>query len=175
MCAHDFKQRTQLVFAFMVSRHRCERQRSNPLNNEQETWIASPRSLLTAMRAVDKKAVFLIPPPAKRWGGWRIVSAAKRCVGWGLIPRTRYSRMAMRCRPPPDWPSASHPPHKCGRDKKERASLVSTPPVRGRRGENPTRLALGRYCERQRSNRLNNEQETWIAAPRSLLSMTAHT
>src|SRR5438270_920626 len=27
-----------------------------------------------------------IPPPSS-WGGWRIVSAAIRCVGWGLVQK----------------------------------------------------------------------------------------
>jgi hypothetical protein len=29
----------------------------------------------------------LFPSPAKRWGGWRIVSVAKRCAGWGVVQR----------------------------------------------------------------------------------------
>src|SRR4051794_11070260 len=34
-----------------------------------------------------------IPPPSS-WGGGHIVSAAKRCVGWGLLPQSAHRHVA---------------------------------------------------------------------------------
>jgi hypothetical protein len=72
------------------------------------------------------RARCLFPSPAKRWGGWHIVSVAKRCVGLGVVQRIpNAGREFCSSRPPPDWPSASHPPHKkWGRDKKHRCAAL---------------------------------------------------
>jgi len=49
---------------------------------------------------------------------------SERCGGWGLSPRATYSCSGVRRQTPPG--ASRHPPHKSGRDKKERASLVPT-------------------------------------------------
>jgi hypothetical protein len=60
------------------------------------------------------RSFFLVPPP--RGEGGHIASGANDVTGGGAS--------VCNLTTPPDWPSASHPPHKKGRDKKESSRLT---------------------------------------------------
>jgi hypothetical protein len=103
----------------------------SPCRRTPSTMPSSVHSMPGSLQdSVDERSLaLLIPPPAKRWGGWHIVSAANRCVGWGVFPGARSSRICVRC----PHPALRATLPTSGRDKKERASLVSTPQGGGKR------------------------------------------
>jgi hypothetical protein len=74
------------------------------------------RELFAPSLRKDSRIGGLHPSPHFLWGGWRIVSGANDVTGGGCFT---YARARAT---PPDWPSASHPPHKMG--GKRRASFA---------------------------------------------------
>ena len=82
--------------------------------------------LLPRSDGVEMSEARCLSLPRKAWGGRRIVSAAKRCAGWGWFNAFQCGAIRGAQRPT-RLAFASHPPHRFAeeRDKKHRCSARS--------------------------------------------------